>query len=121
MCGIAGLISGHKVEYNRILNDMVDSIKHRGPDDTGFYIDDHIGLGHARLSIIDPQNGKQPTTNEGESLVVIFNGEIFNFQTLRRDLSENGHCFKNNSDTAILPHMYEEYGLGMFEKLNGQF
>lgn len=121
MCGVVGLISEHKMEYNRIVHDMIDSIKHRGPDETGYYMDDYIGLGHARLSIIDPQNGKQPTTNEDESLVVIFNGEIFNFQTLRKDLLEKGHCLKNNSDTVILPHMYEEYGLGMFEKLNGQF
>lgn len=121
VCGVAGLISGHKIEYNRILHDMVDSIKHRGPNDTGYYIDDYIGLGHARLSIIDLLNGKQPSTNEDESLVVIFNGEIFNFKTLRKDLLEKGHRLKNNSDSAILPHMYEEYGLGMFEKLNGQF
>jgi asparagine synthase (glutamine-hydrolysing) len=121
VCGIVGLISERKTGYSRILHDMVDSIKHRGPDETGYYMDDYIGLGHARLSIIDPKNGKQPTTNKDESLVVIFNGEIFNFQTLRKNLLEKGHCLKNNSDTAILPHMYEEYGLSMFEKLNGQF
>ncbi|MFA6939904.1 MAG: asparagine synthetase B, partial [Clostridiaceae bacterium] len=121
MCGVAGLISGNKIKYSRILHDMVESIKYRGPDDTGYYMDDYIGLGHTRLSIIDPQNGKQPTTNEDESVVVIFNGEIFNYQTLRCDLLGKGHCLKNNSDTAILPHMYEEYGLDMFEKLNGQF
>lgn len=121
MCGVAGLISENNKDYNRILYDMVDSLKHRGPDDTGYYIDDYIGLGHARLSIIDPQNGKQPTTNEDDSLVIIFNGEIFNFQTLRKDLLEKGHHLSNNSDTAILPHLYEEYGLGMFAQLNGQF
>jgi asparagine synthase (glutamine-hydrolysing) len=121
VCGVAGLISRHKIEYSRILRDMVDCIKYRGPDDTGYYMDDYIGLGHARLSIIDPENGKQPATNENDSLVVIFNGEIFNFHKLRSVLLEKGHCLKNNSDTAILPHMYEEYGLGMFEKLNGQF
>lgn len=121
MCGVAGLLSGNKIDYSRILYDMVDSIKYRGPDETGYYIDDYIGLGHVRLSIIDPQNGKQPAANEDESLVVIFNGEIFNFHVLRKDLLEKGHCLLNNSDTVILPHMYEEYGLGMFEKLNGQF
>jgi len=120
MCGVAGLMTGHKVEFC-ILQDMVISIKHRGPDDTGYYMDDYIGLGHTRLSIMDPQNGKQPSKNENESVVVIFNGEIFNFLMLKKELLEKGHCLENNSDTAILPHLYEEYGLGMFEKLNGQF
>ncbi|MDV3427908.1 MAG: asparagine synthase (glutamine-hydrolyzing) [Bacillota bacterium] len=121
MCGVAGLISENKMEYSSILHNMVDSIKYRGPDDTGYYMDDYIGLGHNRLSIIDPENGRQPAANEDESVVVIFNGEIFNFKTLRYDLQDKGHFLKNNSDTAILPHMYEEYGLDMFEKLNGQF
>ncbi len=121
MCGIAGLLSGDKTEYGTILHHMVNTIKYRGPDETGYYIDETIGLGHARLSIMDPQNGKQPITNEDDSLVVIFNGEIYNFQTLRKILLKKGHHIKNNSDTAILPHMYEEYGPGMFEKLNGQF
>lgn len=121
MCGIVGLIWSDKIEYNGILHNMIDSIKYRGPDETGYYIDDNIGLGHARLSIIDPENGKQPITNEDESIVVIFNGEIFNFQTLGKDLLEKGHCLKNNSDTAVLPHLYEEYDLDMFKKLNGQF
>ncbi len=120
MCGIAGLMTGHKIEY-RILQDMVGSIKYRGPDDTGYYMDDSIGLGHTRLSIMDPQNGKQPATNEDESIVVIFNGEIYNFLTLRKDLQKKGHQLRNNSDTAILPHLYEEHGLNMFEMLNGQF
>ena len=120
MCGIAGLMTGYKIEYG-ILQDMIESIKYRGPDDTGIYIDDHIGLGHARLSIMDPQNGKQPAASEDESVIVIFNGEIYNFQTLKKDLLAMGHCLKNNSDTAILPHMYEEYGPDMFKMLNGQF
>lgn len=121
MCGVAGVISEHKIEYKRVLSDMVDSIRHRGPDDTGYYIDDYIGIGHSRLAIMDPQNGKQPTMNEDDSIVVIFNGEIFNFHKLRDHLLRRGHCLTNNSDTAILPHLYEEHGLGMFEKLNGQF
>lgn len=100
---------------------MLDSIKHRGPDETGIYVDNHIGLGHTRLSIMDPQNGKQPATSEDEAVIVIFNGEIYNFQTLKKKLLELGHCLKNNSDTDILPHMYEEYGLDMFTLLNGQF
>lgn len=121
MCGVVGLISEHKMEYSGILHNMIESIKYRGPDENGYYIDDNIGLGHVRLSIMDPENGKQPTTNEDESIIVIFNGEIFNFQTLGKDLLEKGHYLKNNSDTAVLPHLYEEYGLDMFKKLNGQF
>ena len=121
MCGIAGVISGGQLDYNRILPAMVECLRHRGPDDTGYYFDDDIGLGHARLAIMDPQNGVQPTTDETDSIVVIFNGEIFNFRTLRKDLVERGHVLKNNSDTALLPHLYEEHGLGMFARLNGQF
>lgn len=121
MCGIVGIISPNKMSDNKILYKMLESIKYRGPDDNGYYIDNHIGLGHTRLSIIDPQNGKQPITNEDESVIVIFNGEIFNFKGLKNGLIEKGHILKNNSDTAILPHMYEEYGIDMFKKLNGQF
>jgi asparagine synthase (glutamine-hydrolysing) len=120
MCGIAGLITKEKVEYE-LIKEMIQSIKHRGPDDTGIYIEDNVGLAHSRLSIMDPRNGRQPITNEDDSIVIIFNGEIYNYLVLRKDLEEKGHLFKNNSDTAILPHMYEEYGSGMFEKLNGQF
>jgi asparagine synthase (glutamine-hydrolysing) len=120
MCGIAGLIKGEKVEYE-LLREMIYSLKHRGPDDMGFYIDNNIGLAHSRLSIIDPQNGKQPVANEDGNIIVIFNGEIFNYLQLRKELHEKGHYVENNSDTAVLPHMYEEYGIGMFKKLNGQF
>jgi asparagine synthase (glutamine-hydrolysing) len=120
MCGITGWISKNKIEFERI-REMVNTLDHRGPDETGFYLHNNVGLGQARLSIMDPQNGKQPATNEDDSIVVIFNGEIFNHCVLRKDLLEKGHKLKNNSDTAILPHMYEEYGLSMFAKLNGQF
>lgn len=120
MCGITGLITGQKIEYH-ILQDMVESIKYRGPDDTGIYMDNHIGLGHTRLSIMDPQNGKQPSVSEDGSVIVIFNGEIYNYLTLKKNLLDMGHIIKNNSDTAVLPHMYEEYGLDMFKMLNGQF
>lgn len=120
MCGVAGLITRDKINID-ILREMVNSLKHRGPDDTGLYIDNNIGLAHSRLSIMDPKNGKQPIANEDESIIVIFNGEIYNYCTLRKDMKVKGHHLINNSDTAVLPHMYEEYGLDMFEKLNGQF
>jgi asparagine synthase (glutamine-hydrolysing) len=120
MCGIAGLITGEKIEYE-LLREMINSIKHRGPDDTGIYLEGNVGLAHTRLSIMDPMNGRQPIVNEDDSIVVIFNGEIYNHLLLRKGLEERGHILRNNSDTAILPHMYEEYGVRMFEKLNGQF
>lgn len=121
MCGIAGLITDQRTEYSGRLHAMIECIRYRGPDENGFYLDEDIGLGQARLSIIDPQNGKQPAFNEDASVVVIFNGEIFNYLTLRKELLSKGHCLTNHSDTAVLPHLYEEYGDGMFEKLNGQF
>lgn len=120
MCGIAGLITREKVQYE-LIRKMINSLRHRGPDDMGFYIDGNIGMAHSRLSIMDPQNGKQPITNEDGSVIIIFNGEIYNYLELRRNLEERGYIIENNSDTAILPHMYEEYGTAMFKKLNGQF
>ncbi len=121
MCGIAGLLKTQKKDYDEILREMVGSIRYRGPDDMGFYIDGDICFGHARLSIIDPEGGVQPAFSEDGEIVVIFNGEIFNYRTLREDLLRRGHCLSNNSDTAVLPHLYEEYGLKMFDTLNGQF
>ena len=121
MCGIVGLINGDKTKHDAVLRDMIGSIAYRGPDETGFYSDEAIGLAHARLAILDPQNGRQPATNEDGTIIVIFNGEIYNFLSLRKQLEEKGHHISNHSDTAILPHLYEEDGLQMFRKLNGQF
>ena len=121
MCGIAGLITGDNTNLDETLHGMLSSIVCRGPDETGFYTDERIGLAHARLAILDPDNGRQPAANEDGSIVVIFNGEIFNFKTLRKQLEQDGHIISNNSDTAILPHLYEAYGAEMFIKLNGQF
>ncbi len=121
MCGIAGLITGDNTNLDETLHGMLGSIVCRGPDETGFYTDERIGFAHARLAILDPDNGRQPAANEDGSIVVIFNGEIFNFKTLRKQLEQDGHIISNNSDTAILPHLYEAYGAEMFIKLNGQF
>jgi asparagine synthase (glutamine-hydrolysing) len=121
MCGIAGLISARAVDYDRLVRIMVDSIGYRGPDETGFYTDGTIGLGHARLAIIDPAGGSQPAISEDGGIVVIFNGEIYNHLELREELQRRGHRLSNNSDTAVLPHLYEEYGDAMFGRLNGQF
>jgi len=100
---------------------MVDGIEHRGPDGRGFYHDAEISLGHARLSIIDIENGHQPVYNADQSVVVIFNGEIFNYKELAKDLRSQGRVLASNSDSAIIPHLYEEFGLEFFAKLNGQF
>ncbi|MNM08616.1 Asparagine synthetase [glutamine-hydrolyzing] 1 [compost metagenome] len=120
MCGIAGIFNASGVDATT-LHVMTESLGHRGPDDIGFFHDGQIGLGHVRLSILDPEHGKQPVANEDGSVIVIFNGEIFNYLALRDMLKRRGHAIPNDSDTAILPHMYEEYGLDMFGRLNGQF
>ena len=119
MCGIAGFISKQCSEA--ILEKMGDAIAHRGPDDTGCFYRNHAGLISKRLSIIDLANGRQPAYNEQENVAVILNGEIFNYKQLRDKLGKLGHRFSNLSDTAVLPHMYEEYGTEMFKQLSGQF
>ena len=100
---------------------MVDIQRHRGPDDVGFFVDNHIALGMTRLSIIDLPGGKQPITNEDGSIVVVLNGEIYNFIELRNWLLSRGHRFSTKSDTEVLTHLYEEHGENMLPKLNGMF
>jgi asparagine synthase (glutamine-hydrolysing) len=119
MCGIAGYISEHCSVA--ALRQMGDAISHRGPDESGYYHGYQAGFVSKRLSIVDITDGKQPAFNEDRSVVIVFNGEIFNYQQLRKDLEEKGHVLANRSDTAVLPHMYEQYGTGMFDKLSGQF
>lgn len=123
MCGIVGLIYN---DHNRICeNDSVirmrDLLIHRGPDEKGLFIDGNVGLGHRRLSIIDLDTGRQPMTNEDESLWIVFNGEIYNFQELREGLIRRGHVFRTRSDTEVLLHLYEEKGEGCPRLLNGIF
>ncbi|HAM95388.1 TPA: asparagine synthase (glutamine-hydrolyzing) [Candidatus Azambacteria bacterium] len=118
MCGIAGFIGqGDK----KILSQMTDSIRHRGPDDEGFFVLGETHLGMRRLSIIDLAGGKQPIFNEDGQIAVIFNGEIYNFLELKDKLVKNGHQFKTKSDTEVIAHLYEEEGEKLFEKLNGMF
>ena len=99
----------------------MNKIIHRGPDSAGKYIDDKAYMGFRRLSIIDLDNGSQPMFNENKKIVITFNGEIYNYQDLRKDLIEKGHVFANNSDTEVLIHSYEEYGKDMLNKLRGMF
>ena len=100
---------------------MMNKIIHRGPDSEGKYIDDSIAMGFRRLSIIDLGYGSQPMSNETDDIIITFNGEIYNYQSLREDLIEKGHTFKNNSDTEVLIHSYEEYGEDMLNHLRGMF
>jgi asparagine synthase (glutamine-hydrolysing) len=100
---------------------MTGSMVHRGPDDEGYYIQNGVGLGHRRLSIIDLSTGKQPITNEDGSVVVVFNGEIYNYELLKDALIGKGHVFKTESDTEVIVHAYEEYGEYFLQKLRGMF
>ena len=122
MCGIAGLIDySNKTDKIDLLNRMIGYLGHRGPDATGIFNGPLAGLAHSRLSIIDLSGGDQPIHNEDKTLWVVFNGEIFNYPELRANLIESGHKFYTQSDTEVLVHLYESYGLKMFDKLNGQF
>ena len=122
MCGIAGIVNfRNKEDHSAILNPMLRAMHHRGPDATGLYLSDQAGLGHARLSIIDLSGGHQPIHNEDRSVWIVFNGEIFNYPELRSGLVEKGHRFYTQSDTEVMVHLYEEYGTGLFDHLNGQF
>ena len=118
MCGIAGIVG---IESKEVIKSMCDVIRHRGPDDCGYYIDKNISLGHRRLSIIDLKTGKQPIHNEDETIWIVYNGEVYNFQELRKDLKEKGHKFYTETDTETLVHAYEEYGDSFVRHLRGMF
>lgn len=120
MCGFTGFINKKK-NKEKTLKQMTKTISHRGPDDETFYMDDYAALGHRRLSIIDLKGGKQPMTNENESLWIVFNGEIYNFKEIKEDLIKKGHIFKTNSDTEVILHGFEEYKENILNKLRGMF
>ena len=103
------------------ISQMIGILHHRGPDEEGIYVDEHIGLGHARLSIIDLAGGSQPIHNEDKSLWIVYNGEVFNYIELRQDLLKKGHKFCTNTDTEVILHLYEDEGPDCLHKLNGQF
>jgi asparagine synthase (glutamine-hydrolysing) len=122
MCGIAGIIrSSGKETTLESLGAMAAVLRHRGPDGYGFFADPGAGLAHVRLSIIDLAGGAQPLTNEDGSLVITYNGEVYNYVELAVELRRAGHEFRTRSDTEVLVHAWEEWGPGMFERLNGQF
>src|SRR5690242_2347743 len=123
MCGICGkFIFDREVPVSEaIIKDMADAIAHRGPDDEGFYFSSQIGLGFRRLSIIDLSGGHQPLSNEDGTIWIVFNGEIYNYQEIRRNLLAKGHTFKTVSDTEVIVHLYEEYGIDCVQHLRGMF
>jgi len=122
MCGICGIFSKNKGEISEsILHNMNLALRHRGPDDEGFLIENGIGLGMRRLSVIDVDGGNQPIYNEDKSVAIIFNGEIYNFLALKKKLEEKGHKFLTKTDTEVLVHLYEEYDVKCLQLLDGMF
>jgi asparagine synthase (glutamine-hydrolysing) len=124
MCGIAGYVNfreDREPPSVELMQRMVASIQHRGPDEFGYYRDNSAGLVHARLSIIDLTTGQQPISNENGSLWIVFNGEIFNYVELRKELLVAGHKFRTQSDTEVIVHSYEEWGENCFSRFNGQW
>lgn len=122
MCGIAGFVNNDPVDVKcRIIQKMTDIIAHRGPDDSGKHVDEYAALGHRRLSIIDLEGSAQPIYNENRELSITFNGEIYNYQELRKALVAAGHTFSTQGDTEVLLHGYEEWGKGLLQRLRGMF
>ena len=123
MCGICGkFFFDREASVSEVLvKNMADAIAHRGPDDEGFYISGQIGLGFRRLSIIDLGGGHQPLSNEDGTVWIVFNGEIYNYQALRRELIAKGHTFRTKTDTEVIVHLYEEYGTDCVQHLRGMF
>jgi len=120
MCGIVGFIDKEK-NKDKIIKKMADRIAHRGPDGEGYYTDKLVALGHRRLSIIDISSGAQPMYNEDENIVIVFNGEIYNYKALRDELKKKKHKFSTKCDTEVLIHGYEEWGGELPNKLRGMF
>ncbi len=123
MCGICGEV-GFRYGYNVdpwLIKRMCDSLAHRGPDEEGQFVHEMVGLGQRRLSIIDLNTGKQPISNEDGSIWVVLNGEIYNFVSLRQELISKGHAFSTNTDTEVIVHLYEEYGVKSIKRLRGMF
>jgi asparagine synthase (glutamine-hydrolysing) len=123
VCGICGkLIFDRRAHVSpALLKNMADTIAHRGPDDEGYYVSGQVGLGFRRLSIIDLNTGHQPISNENGTVWIVFNGEIYNYQELRRQLQSKGHVFKTETDTEVIVHLYEEFGESCVERLRGMF
>jgi asparagine synthase (glutamine-hydrolysing) len=123
MCGICGKLQVDAESFvePELIERMMGTMSHRGPDGTGKYVKGLIGLGHTRLAIIDLTTGAQPISNEDKTIWVVFNGEIYNFRQLRMELMKEGHIFRTTSDTEVIVHLYEQYGTHCLSRLNGMF
>jgi len=119
MCGIFGVVAGNVDK--QFLESATNTLAHRGPDDAGYYLDEHVGLGHRRLSIIDLEGGHQPIFNEDRSKCILCNGEIYNYVELKDLLISKGHRFSTRSDSEVALHAYEEWGRASVERLRGMF
>ncbi|HDH40886.1 MAG TPA: hypothetical protein ENG12_00530 [Candidatus Altiarchaeales archaeon] len=118
MCGI----NGFNWDDSELIKNMNKRLRHRGPDGEGTYVDEYVSLGHRRLAIIDlSERGKQPMSNENNSVWITYNGEVYNFKELRDGLEREGHIFKSETDTEVLIHAYEEYGPDFISGVNGMF
>ncbi|MBM4124502.1 MAG: asparagine synthetase B, partial [Nitrospira sp.] len=122
MCGIAGQVTADRRPVEaRVIAAMGASLRHRGPDDQGLFVQGHVGLAHRRLSVLDVSPaGRQPMSNEAGTIQIVFNGEIYNYEELRRGLRSKP-TFRSRTDTEVLLHLYEEQGLGCFSLLRGMF
>jgi asparagine synthase (glutamine-hydrolysing) len=123
MCGIAGIIdlTRQRAVQEEIVRKMARAIVHRGPDEEGFFFQPGVALASRRLSIVGLADGQQPVTNEEGNVVVVFNGELFDHREKRAELEARGHLLVKHCDTEVIPHLWEEYQQGMFERLRGQF
>lgn len=120
MCGLCGF-TGEVVDRDQVLETMTELITHRGPDSRGFFTDSGISMGFRRLSIIDLEQGSQPIFNEDKTLVLMFNGEIYNYRQLREQLVQKGHRFATETDSEVLVHGFEEWGEQLLNRLRGMF
>ena len=125
MCGIFGKLTHYQFDAENIARKALNTLKHRGPDQRGFinFVERsaNIVVGMTRLSIVDPHGGKQPIVSQDGSIIVIFNGQIYNYKELHLELAEKGHRFNSESDTEVILRMYEEYGLDAINRLDGIF
>lgn len=123
MCGIFGIhfFDSRRPVTHKMVEEATDAMHHRGPDDSGYFVDGNTGLGHRRLSIIDLASGHQPMTNEDGQVIVGYNGEIYNYKEIQKDLISRGHVFRTDCDTEVIVHSYEEWGIGCLKRFNGMF
>src|ERR1051326_7588544 len=123
MCGICGIVKFNRSDLvdAELIDRMTTALVHRGPDDDGYFVEANAGFGHRRLSIIDLSGGQQPIFNEDQSILIVFNGEIYNYRELRGELQVAGHHFSTHSDTEVIVHAYEEFGDDCVKYLRGMF